>query len=94
MSRLKLLLKKLIFPITLMSIVALAGIILSLQALYISFTHDHTAAIYAAVIVPLTMLALLFYAVDRFLIKKIPYWKLVVLELITLAVLYWIFIRN
>ncbi len=93
MVRLKVQLRRLIFPITLMGLVALAGIILSIQALYIAFTNDHTAAIYAAVIIPLTLFAFALYALDRILIKRMSYLKLNLLELIVLVVLYLLLIQ-
>lgn len=86
-------LKKLVFPITLMGVVALAGIILSIQALYVAFTNDHTAAIYAAVIIPLTLFAFALYAVDRILINKVSYLKLNLFELLVLVILYFIFLQ-
>lgn len=93
MVKLKAQLKKLVFPITLMGVVALAGIILSIQALYVAFTNDHTAAIYAAVIIPLTLFAFTLYAVDRILINKVSYLKLNLFELLVLVILYFIFLQ-
>lgn len=93
MVKLKAQLKKLVFPITLMGVVALAGIILSIQALYVAFTNDHTAAIYAAVIIPLTLFAFTLYAVDRILINKVSYLKLNLFELLVLVILYFFFLQ-
>ena len=42
-------LRRLFFPVTLMTLVTVLSIILSIQAIYVAFTNDHTAAIYAAV---------------------------------------------
>lgn len=74
-----------------MTLVTVLSIILSIQALYVAFTNDHTAAIYAAVIIPLTIIAMLLYAVDRILIKRMNYFVLLLGEVTVLGILYFIF---
>lgn len=91
MTRLAKGLKHLVFPVTLMTLVTLLGIILSIQAIYVAFTNDHTAAIYAAVIIPLTVIVIILYAIDRFLIKRIDYFKLLLGEIAVLGLLYLFF---
>jgi len=94
MAKFKILLKKLVFPITLMSLVVLLGIILSIQALYVAFTNEHTAAIYAAVIIPLTLISFILYALDRALVTRIGFLKLNLLELLALAIFWFFFIQT
>ncbi|MEG9327300.1 hypothetical protein SAMN04488034_101273 [Salinimicrobium catena] len=86
-------LKHLFFPVTLMTLVTILGIILSVQAVYVALTNDHTAAIYAAVILPLTVIAVILYAIDRVLIKRVNYFKLLLGEVIVLGLLYYVFFR-
>ena len=81
-------LKRLVYPVTLLTLIALYAIYVSIQALIIAYTHDHTAAIYAAVVIPITLMILLLYALDRILIKKIAYFKLVIGEIVIVAILY------
>lgn len=81
-------LKSLVYPVTLLTLISLYAIYVSIQSLIIAYTHDHTAAIYAAVVIPITLIILLFYALDRVLIKKIPYFKLVIGEIVIVAIIY------
>ena len=81
-------LKSLVYPITLLTLISLYAIYVSIQSLIIAYTHDHTTAIYAAVVIPITLIILLFYALDRVLIKKIPYFKLVIGEIVIVAIIY------
>jgi hypothetical protein len=81
-------LKSLVYPVTLLTLIAIYAIYVSIQALIISFTHDHTAAIYAAVVIPITLMILLLYVLDRILIKKIPYFKLLIGEFVIVAIIY------
>ena len=78
----------LVYPVTLLTLIALFAIYVSIQALIIAYTHDHTAAIYAAVVIPITLMILLLYALDRILIKRIAYFKLVIGEIVIVAILY------
>ena len=88
MNKLLKLLKSWVYPVTLLTLIALYAIYVSIQALIIAYTHDHTAAIYAAVVIPITLMILLLYALDRILIKKIAYFKLVIGEIVIVAILY------
>jgi len=81
-------LKSLVYPVTLLTLISLYAIYVSIQSLIIAYTHDHTTAIYAAVVIPITLIILLFYALDRVLIKKIPYFKLVIGEIVIVAIIY------
>jgi hypothetical protein len=84
-------LKNLVFPITLLSIITFSGIIISIYALYISFTNDHTAAIYAAIAIPVTVFLIFLYIIDRLLIKKVPYYKLMIGEITIGIFVFFIF---
>ena len=84
-------LKNLVFPITLLSIITFSGIIISIYALYIAFTNDHTAAIYAAITVPITVFLIFLYIIDRLLIKKVPYYKLMIGEITIGIFVFFIF---
>lgn len=74
--------KNLFYPVTLLTVIVLFSIILTVQALIIALTNDHTAAIYLAVLAPITLLATLIYLVDRWLIKKVKYYQLMLGEII------------
>ena len=64
-------LKSLVYPVTLLTLISLYAIYVSIQSLIIAYTHDHTAAIYAAVVIPITLIILLFYVLDRVLILTV-----------------------
>lgn len=91
MAKLKSFIKNLIFPITFLTVITICSIIVAIQALYIAITNDHTAAIYAAVIVPITLIVIFFYVIERLLIKKISYLKLMIVEFIIVVTVFLIF---
>lgn len=74
-------LKNLVFPVTLLTVVTLLSLFVTIQALYISFTNDHTAAIYAAIAIPVTLILIFLYIIDRMLIRKVSYYKLMLGEI-------------
>lgn len=76
------------YPVTLLTLIALYAIYVTIQSLIIAYTHDHTAAIYAAVVIPITIFILLLYVLDRTLVKKIDYFKLVIGEIVIVAIIY------
>lgn len=88
-GKFKEILKNLVFPITFLTIITFLSLIISIHALYVGFTNDHTAAIYAAITIPITVLLILLYVIDRLLIKKVPYYKLTLGE-ITIGVVVFI----
>ncbi|MFC2110703.1 hypothetical protein ACFLSU_09060, partial [Bacteroidota bacterium] len=81
-------LKDFVFPITLLTIITFIGIIVSFHALYIAFTTD---PIYAVIVIPITIFLIFFYIIDRFLVKKVSYYKLIIGEIIIGIVIYVIF---
>jgi len=77
-----------VYPVTLLTLISIYAIYVTIQSLIIAFTHDHTAAIYAAVVIPITILILLLYVLDRVLIKKIAYFKLLIGEIVIVGIIY------
>ena len=75
----KTLLKSLVFPITLLTIITFLSIIISIHALYVAFTID---PIYAVMVIPITIVLIILYILDRFLIKRVAYYKLIIGETI------------
>lgn len=94
MKKLLKILKNLVYPITLLTLISIYAIYVTIQSLIIAYTHDHTAAIYAAVVIPITLVILMFYALDRVLIKKIPYFKLIIGEIVIVAIIYALIVFN
>lgn len=82
MNKLIKIIKNLFYPVTLLTVIVLFCIILTIQALIIALTNDHTAAIYIAVLAPITLLVTLIYLVDRWLVKKVKYYQLMLGEII------------
>lgn len=91
MAKLKTVIKNLIFPITFLTAITICSVIVSIQALYIAFTNDDTAAIYTAVTIPITLVIIFFYALERLLIKKISYLKMMIGELLIGLIIFFIF---
>ena len=87
-------LKSWVYPVTLLTLISLYAIYVSIQSLIIAFTNDHTAAIYAAVVIPITIVILLLYVLDRILIKKIDYFKLLIGEIVIVAIIYALIVFN
>lgn len=81
-------LKSWVYPVTLLTLISIYAIYVTFQSLIIAFTQDHTAAIYAAVVIPITILILLLYVLDRVLIKKIAYFKLLIGEIMIVGIIY------
>ncbi|WP_372745786.1 hypothetical protein [Lutibacter sp.] len=75
-------LKSIVYPVTVLSVITLLSIIVSVYALYVSFTHSSEFGIYVAVLIPISIILILFYIIDRFLVKKVTYYKLIIAELI------------
>jgi hypothetical protein len=74
--------KKIFYPFTLLTLISIISVLASVYSLYIAISNDHTAAIYPAIVIPITLITLLFYIIDRFLITKMSYAKLMFSELI------------
>jgi hypothetical protein len=83
--------KKIIFPITLLTIITAVGIIIAVNAIYIALTNNN-AAIYAAVIIPIILVLIFLYILERLLIPKVPYIKLMLGELIIGLLVFFMFL--
>ncbi|MFO8146262.1 MAG: hypothetical protein R6U03_02615 [Gillisia sp.] len=81
MEKFKKILKNLVFPVTLLTIITFFSLLITILALYIAFTNDHTAAIYAAISIPITVILMFLYIIDRMLIKKVSYYKVILGEI-------------
>ena len=75
-------LKKIIFPITLLTLVTIVSIIVTINAIYITLTNNNETAIYAAVMIPITLVFIALYIADRLLIKRVSYVKLILGEIV------------
>lgn len=71
MEKFKKILKSLFFPVTLLTIITFLSLLITIQALYIAFTNDHTAAIYAVITIPITVVLIFLYIIDRVLIRRV-----------------------
>lgn len=87
-------LKRLIFPITLLTIITLLSIIFAINYLHAALTNNAEAALYAAVTIPVTLFLMLLYVLDRLLIKKISYAKLMLSEVGIAILLFFIFVYH
>lgn len=85
-------LKSIIFPVTLFTVVTTISVIIAINAIYIMYTNDGESAIYAAVMIPITLLSICLYIIDRLLIKKISYIKLMLGEAVFIALAFLIFL--
>lgn len=85
-------LKSIIFPVTLFTLVTTISVIIAINAIYIMYTNDGESAIYAAVMIPITLLSICLYIIDRLLIKKISYIKLMLGEAVFIALAFLIFL--
>jgi len=67
------------------------SILIAFYTLYVAFTHASDFAIYPAVWIPVTIICLFLYAIDRVLTKKIPYYKLMLGELVIGILIFVVF---
>ncbi|MEL4454861.1 hypothetical protein [Lutimonas vermicola] len=75
----KTVLKNLVYPITLLTIITFLGILISLHSLYVAVTID---PLYAVIVIPITIFLIVLYILDRLLIKRVAYSTLMLGELI------------
>ncbi|MGY5851752.1 hypothetical protein [Salegentibacter sp. F14] len=75
-------LKKLIFPVTPLVVIAALGILYTIYILFIVFNSEAEAALIGAVIGAITLIILVFYIIDRILISIIPYKVIAIGELV------------
>ncbi|UKM64388.1 hypothetical protein GSB9_00936 [Flavobacteriaceae bacterium GSB9] len=80
-------LKNLVYPVTLLTGITFLSFVVSIDAIYIGFTHESPAIIYAVFAVPITIFIMSLYAVDRILVKKMAYYKLLISELVVLVII-------
>ena len=95
MDKLKVILKRIFFPITLLTIITVASVYVAGNALYIWVTNGGESAFYPAVTIPLMVFFICLYVFDRWLIKRITYVKIMVGEgLILVGVLFLFVFQN
>ena len=75
----KKILKDLVYPVTLLTLVTFLSILISIHSLYVAVTID---PIYAVMVIPITIFLIVLYILDRVLIKKVAYSTLMLGELI------------
>lgn len=85
-------LKSIFFPMTLLTIITTIGIIIAINALYIMYINGSESAIYAAVTIPIVLFLIALYVVDRFLIKKVSYFKLMIGETVFITLCFFLFL--
>lgn len=90
MEKFKKILKNLFFPVTLLTLITLLSLILSIQALYLALTYEN-AALYAAVIIPITVFVIFLYIIERIFFKSVPYYKLMLGEIAIALVVFLLF---
>ncbi|NEV94645.1 hypothetical protein G3567_10865 [Psychroflexus sp. YR1-1] len=85
MATLKIL-KSWFYPVTPLTVVTPFSIVIAIYTIYLGFTLESPAIIYPIIVVPITMLIVGLYVLDRILIKKLfPYYVLIIAELVLLA---------
>ncbi|MFH4967194.1 hypothetical protein V8G61_03225 [Gaetbulibacter sp. M240] len=95
MGKLKVILKRIFFPITLLTIITVASVYIAGNALYIWITHGGESAIYPAITIPIMVFFICLYVFDRWLIKRVAYVKIMVGEgLIIVGVLFLFVFQN
>ena len=75
-------LKKLIFPITPLVVIAALSILYTIYVLIIVFNSEPEAALIGAIVAAITLIILVFYIVDRTLVRRISYKVIAIAELI------------
>ena len=74
--------KKLLFPITVASILLLISVVYSAIAIYIALSSTAEAAIYAAIAIPISLLLVVVFLIDRMLLRRFSYVKVLLAETI------------
>jgi len=85
-------LKRVIFPVTMLTVITLLSIIIAINSLYVVLINNGEGALYAAVTIPITLFLILLYILERLLIKTIPYAKLMLAEIVIGISLFFIFL--
>lgn len=85
-------LKSWLYPVTPLTVVTPFSIVIAIYAIYLGFTLESPAIIYPIIVVPITALIVGLYVLDRFLIKKLfSYYIIIIAELVLLAGGYLLF---
>jgi len=82
------LIKKIFYPFTLLTLISIISVLLTIYSFYVAATNDHTASIYAAIAIPITLFIIFLYIIDRFLITKISYAKLMFGEVVIAILIF------
>lgn len=87
-------LKSWFYPVTPLTIVTPFSIAFAIYAIYLGFTLESPAIIYPIIVVPITALIIGLYVLDRFFVKKhVPYYLLLIAELVLLAGGYLLYLQ-
>ena len=79
-------LKSWFYPVAPLTVVTPFSIIIALYAIYLGVTVESPAIIYPIVVVPITLLIVILYGLDRFLIKEqVSYYIVFIVELVLLV---------
>lgn len=81
MEKFRKILKNLFFPVTLLTIITFLSLLITIQALYIAFINEPDYAIYAAISIPITVFLIFLYIIDRMLVRKVSYYKVMLGEI-------------
>lgn len=77
-----------LYPVTVLTVITFLSILVSVYAMYLGFTLESPAIIYPIVAVPIAVLLVLLYAVERHVVKKLSYLKLMAGELLLTLVVF------
>lgn len=87
-------LKSWFYPVTPLTIVTPYSIAFAIYAIYLGFTLESPAILYPIIVVPITALIIGLYVLDRFFVKKhVPYYLLLIAELVLLAGGYLLYLQ-
>jgi hypothetical protein len=85
MTKTKTFLKNLVLPVTPLTVITAISLVATIWA-SIVFTGNHSAALYAAVTSQITVFLILLYVIDRLIIRRLAYYKILLGEV--LAVIF------
>jgi len=81
MTKTKTFFKNLVLPVTPLTIITAVSLVATIWA-FIVFSGNHSAALYAAVTLQITIFLILLYVIDRVLVKRLAYYKIMLGEII------------
>ena len=89
MNKFKTILKRLFFPITFLTLLTIASVIIAMNAVVNWLQYGGESAIYPAITLPIMVFFIALYVCDRWLVNKITYVKIMIGEgLIFVGVLF------